>query len=42
MGVFNTNQMREPVQPLEGEDVESIVAVLKEAGLIEQDAPIRQ
>lgn len=42
MGVFNTNQMREPVQPLEGEDVESIVAVLKEASLIEQDAPIRQ
>lgn len=42
MGVFETNQMREPVQPLEGDDVEQIVAVLKDAGLIEKDAPIRR
>ena len=42
MGVFNTNQMREPVCALEGEDVEQIVAVLKRAGLMDADAPIRQ
>ncbi len=41
MGVFNTNQMREPVQPLVGEDVEEIVRVLKRAGLMEAAAPIR-
>lgn len=42
MGVFNTNQMREPVQPLVGEDVEAIVAVLKENGIMDADAPIRK
>ena len=42
MGVFNTNQMREPVQPLVGEDVKAIVEVLKEAGLMDPDAPIRE
>lgn len=42
MGVFNTNQMREPVQPLVGEDVEAIVEVLKAAGLMEPDAPVRK
>ena len=42
MGVFNTNQMREPVQPLAGEDVAEIVAVLKEAGLIDENAAIRE
>lgn len=42
MGVFETNQMREPVQPLVGEDVEAIVAVLKECGMMDPDAPIRQ
>ena len=42
MSVFNTNQMREPVCALEGEDVEQIVAVLKRAGLMDADAPIRQ
>ena len=42
MGVFNTNQMREPVQPLVGEDVEAIVAVLKANGIIDEDAPIRE
>lgn len=41
MGVFNTNQMREPVQPLVGEDVAAIVDVLKANGVIDQDAPIR-
>ena len=41
MGVFATNQMREPVQPLVGEDVEAIVSVLKKTGVIAQDAPIR-
>ena len=42
MGVFNTNQMREPVQALEGEDVAAIVEVLKKAGLMDADAPIRK
>lgn len=41
MGVFNTNQMREPVQALEGKDVETIVAILKENGLMDADAPIK-
>ena len=35
MGVFNTNQMREPVAALEGEDVEVIRAILKEHGLVD-------
>ena len=42
LGVFNTNQMREPVQPLVGDDVEHIVSVLKKAGLMDADAPIRK
>lgn len=42
MGVFNSNQMREPVQALVGEDVEAIVSELKIAGLMDADAPIRQ
>ena len=42
MGIFNTNQMREPVQPLVGEDVEAIVGVLKANGLMDPDAPIRK
>ncbi len=41
MGVFETNQMREPVQPLRGADVEAIVEVLKGEGLMEPDAPVR-
>ena len=41
MGVFNTNLVSEPVQALEGEDVASIVAVLKKAGIMDADAPIR-
>ena len=39
MGVFNTNQMREPVQPLVGEDVATIVEVLKAEGMMDPDAP---
>ncbi len=42
MGVFNTTQMREPVQPLKGDDVEAIVEVLKAEGMMPADAPIRQ
>ena len=34
MGVFNTNQMREPVQALEGEDVAAIRAVLEQNGMM--------
>ncbi len=41
MGVFNTNQMREPVQPLQGEDVASIVDVLKREGMMDPNAPVR-
>lgn len=41
MGVFKTNQMREPVRALEGKDVEEIVAVLKAEGLMDLDAPIK-
>ncbi len=41
MGVFNTNQMREPVQPLVGKDVETIVSVLKENDLMDAEAPVR-
>ncbi len=42
MGVFNTNQMREPVQALKGEDVAAIVDVLKSEGMMPADAPIRE
>ena len=42
MGVFNTNQMREPVQALIREDVASIHEVLKAQGMIDPDAPIRE
>lgn len=34
MGIFETNQMREPVSKLEGEDVEKIVEVLKKNGMM--------
>ncbi len=40
MGVFNTNQMREPVQALTGDDVRSIVHVLRAQGLIPKDSLI--
>lgn len=42
MGIFNTNQMREPVQALVDEDVESIVDVLRAEGMMDPDAPIRE
>ncbi len=42
MGAFNTNQMREPVQPLTGADVAAIVDVLKAEGMMPADAPIRE
>lgn len=41
MGIFNTNQMREPVQPLVGDDVVEIVRVLKRAGLMDVAAAPR-
>ncbi len=41
MGIFATNQMNEPVQALEGEDVQTIVSVLKAEGMMDADAPIR-
>lgn len=41
MGVFNTNEMREPVQPLEGKDVEAIVKILKSEGMMDPDQPIK-
>lgn len=40
MGVFNTNQMREPVQALQGEDVRSIVHVLRAEGMVPKDSMI--
>lgn len=41
MGVFNTNQMREPVQALVDADVAAIYEVLRINGMIEENAPIR-
>ncbi len=41
MGIFETNQMREPVQALAGDDVAAIVEVLKSEGLMDADAPLR-
>lgn len=41
MGVFNTNQMREPVQALVDQDVESIVSVLKSENMMDTSKPIR-
>lgn len=35
LGVFETNQMPEPVPTLEGENVEGIKRVLVEAGLLD-------
>ncbi len=40
MGIFNTNQMREPVQALTGEDVRSIVEVLRKEGMVPKDSMI--
>ena len=33
LGVFDTNQMPNPVLPLKGQNVEAIAGVLKEVGL---------
>lgn len=41
MGVFDTNQMREPVQALQGDDVEAIAQILRAHGLMDADAPTR-
>ena len=41
MGIYATNQMNAPVQPLEGEDVQHIVDVLKATGMMAEDAPVR-
>lgn len=41
LGIFDTNQMREPVQALVGQDVDDIVAVLRDANLLDPAAPIR-
>ncbi len=41
MGVFDSNQMREPVQPLVGDDVRGIVDILRHVGLLDKAAPIR-
>ena len=42
MGIFNTNEMREPVSPLCGKDVEVVASALKIAGLLDADAPVRE
>lgn len=36
MGIFETNTMREPVQALTGNDVDTIVSVLRDCGMMEQ------
>lgn len=40
MGIFATNQMREPVQALTGDDVRSIVQVLRQQGMVPKDSLI--
>lgn len=35
MGIFSTNQMREPVEKLAGEDVDTIVDILKKNGMLD-------
>ncbi len=42
MGIFNTNEMREPVSALCGQDVEDVVRALKIANLLDEDAPVRK
>lgn len=41
MGVFNTNQMREPVGALVDDDVKTIFNILKSEGMIKESAAIR-
>lgn len=40
MGIFNTNQMREPVAALIGEDVKAIQETLRKEGLLDADTPV--
>jgi 4-hydroxy-tetrahydrodipicolinate synthase len=42
MGIFNTNQMREPVQALTGRDVEGIAEVLRANGMVPADFTVRE
>ncbi|WP_165061179.1 MULTISPECIES: dihydrodipicolinate synthase family protein [unclassified Adlercreutzia] len=42
MGVFETNQMREPVAALQGDDVRAIVRVLRANGVIPKNSLMRQ
>ena len=35
MGIFETNQMREPVEKLTGDDVETIKSILKKNGMVD-------
>jgi 4-hydroxy-tetrahydrodipicolinate synthase len=42
MGIFNTNQMREPVQALTGRDVEGIAEVLRANGMVSADFTVRE
>ncbi len=41
LGLFDSNQMREPVQALNGEDVEYIVSVLRKVGMLDPITPIK-
>lgn len=42
MGIFETNQMREPVAALQGDDVRAIVRVLRENGVVPKDSLMHQ
>ncbi len=42
MGIFETNQMREPVAALQGDDVRYIVRVLRQCGVIPKESLMRQ
>lgn len=42
MGIFETNQMREPVAALQGDDVRGIVRVLRANGVVPKDSLMRQ
>ena len=42
MGIFETNQMREPVAALQGDDVRYIVRVLRQCGVIHKESLMRQ
>ena len=42
MGVFNTNQMREPVQALIEDDVASIAEILRQQDMIDPALPLRE